>query len=64
MAGRMSHVSRASKVKCDGKERKKERTAQRQKRKGATNNCATEVNNSYLNTLTGLYKHSVNPVIQ
>ncbi|XP_058246561.1 uncharacterized protein LOC131353495 [Hemibagrus wyckioides] len=40
MAGRMSDVSRASKVKCDGKERKKERAAQRQKRKGATNNCA------------------------
>ncbi|XP_026783655.3 protein enabled homolog isoform X2 [Pangasianodon hypophthalmus] len=36
MEGRMSHFSRASKDKCDGKERN-ERLAQRQKRKGAKN---------------------------
>lgn len=46
MEGRMSHFNRASKHKCDGKERN-ERTAQRQKRKGAKNistaSCSTEV---------------------
>ncbi|XP_060788154.1 uncharacterized protein LOC132893250 [Neoarius graeffei] len=45
MEGRMSHFNRASKHKCDGKERN-ERTAQRQKRKGAKNisiaSCSTE----------------------